>query len=62
MSVLAFDTSAVVEFLVGGAALAERVRDHIRGRRLAAPHVVTVDAERAGTPHIRCRVNDLRLG
>ncbi|MFZ4154625.1 type II toxin-antitoxin system VapC family toxin [Streptomyces pseudogriseolus] len=134
MSVLVFDTSAVVEFLVGGDALADRVRDHTRGRRPAAPHVVdleiasvlrgpvrgkklpedeaeraldvlrrmplrrydhtpllprvwelrrnmwpydasyvalaeapgaelvTVDAECAGTPHIRCRVNDLRLG
>ncbi|CAL9299025.1 type II toxin-antitoxin system VapC family toxin [Streptomyces griseoincarnatus] len=43
MSVLVFDTSAVVEFLVGGDALADRVRDYTRGRRLAAPHAVDLE-------------------
>ncbi|MFC8425864.1 type II toxin-antitoxin system VapC family toxin [Streptomyces sp. NPDC057236] len=133
MSVLVLDTSAVVEFLVGGDPLADRVRAHTLRQRLAAPHavdlecasvlrglvrggklpeaeaeraldllrhmqlrrydhapllpriwelrhnmwpydasyvalaetlgaeLVTVDAKFAGTPHIRCRVNNLRF-
>ncbi|MEV5154872.1 type II toxin-antitoxin system VapC family toxin [Streptomyces werraensis] len=43
MSILVFDTSAIVEFLVGGDALADKVRDHTRGRRLAAPHAVDLE-------------------
>lgn len=133
MSVLVLDASAVVEFLVGGDALADRVRAYTLHRRLAAPHavdlecasvlrglvrggklpepeaeralgllsrmqlrrydhapllpriwglrhnmwpydasyvalaetlgaeLVTVDAKFAGTPHIRCRVSNLRF-
>lgn len=133
MSVLVLDTTAVVEFLVGGDALADRVRAYALRRRLAAPpavdlecasvlhslvrgkklpeseaehaldllrrmplrrydhapllpriwelrhnmwpydasyvalaetlgaELVTVDAKFAGAPHIRCRVNNLRL-
>ncbi|MFC7817701.1 type II toxin-antitoxin system VapC family toxin [Streptomyces sp. NPDC057148] len=134
MSVLVLDTSALVEFLVGGDELAERVRARTLDHRLAAPHavdlecasvlrglvrgnklpegeaeralqllgrmplrrydhvpllprvwelrhnmwpydasyvalaetldaaLVTVDAKFAGAPHLRCRVDNLRLG
>ena len=43
MTVLVLDTSALVEFLVGADDLAERVRDHTSGHRLAAPHAVDLE-------------------
>lgn len=43
MTVLVLDTSALVEFLVGSDALAERVRTHTAGCRLAAPHAVDLE-------------------
>ncbi|MGW5563231.1 type II toxin-antitoxin system VapC family toxin [Streptomyces tendae] len=43
MSVLVLDTSALVEFLVGGDALADRVRARVTDHRLAAPHAVDLE-------------------
>ncbi|MBW3360299.1 type II toxin-antitoxin system VapC family toxin [Streptomyces microflavus] len=43
MKVQVLDTSALVEFLVGSDTLAERVRSHTAGNRLAAPHVVDLE-------------------
>lgn len=43
MKAQVLDTSALVEFLVGSDALAERVRNHTAGNRLAAPHAVDLE-------------------
>ncbi|MFL9657323.1 type II toxin-antitoxin system VapC family toxin [Streptomyces sp. PB17] len=43
MSVLVLDTSALVEFLVGGDALADRVRARVADHRMAAPHAVDLE-------------------
>ncbi|WNF28753.1 type II toxin-antitoxin system VapC family toxin [Streptomyces sp. C11-1] len=43
MNVQVLDTSALVEFLVGSDALAERVRTRTAGSRLAAPHAVDLE-------------------
>lgn len=43
MKVQVLDTSALVEFLVGSDPLAERVRSHTAGNRLAAPHAVDLE-------------------
>ncbi|GEL18665.1 type II toxin-antitoxin system VapC family toxin [Pseudonocardia asaccharolytica] len=40
---IVLDTSALVEFLVGADALAERVRAACVGERLAAPHAVDLE-------------------
>lgn len=43
MTVLVLDTSALVEFVVGSDALAERVRTRTAGCRPAAPHAVDLE-------------------
>lgn len=40
---IVLDTSAVVEFLVGGDAVAEKVRAACMGQRLAAPHAIDLE-------------------
>lgn len=40
---IVLDTSALVEFLVGADAVAERVREAVAGERLAAPHAVDLE-------------------
>ncbi|TJZ99153.1 type II toxin-antitoxin system VapC family toxin [Actinacidiphila oryziradicis] len=40
---IVLDTSALVEFLVGADALAEKVRTAVVGERLAAPHAVDLE-------------------
>jgi predicted nucleic acid-binding protein len=41
--VIVLDTSAMVEFLVGADAAAERIRAIVVGERLAAPHAVDLE-------------------
>jgi predicted nucleic acid-binding protein len=41
--VIVLDTSALVEFLVGGDEVAERVRAAANGEQLAAPHAVDLE-------------------
>jgi predicted nucleic acid-binding protein len=41
--VIVLDTSALVEFLVGADAVAEKVRDATTGERLAAPYAVDLE-------------------
>jgi predicted nucleic acid-binding protein len=41
--VIVLDTSALVEFLVGSDAVAQRVRAAVAGERLAAPHAVDLE-------------------
>ena len=43
MTVLVLEAAALVEFLVGSGALADRVRTFTSGRRLAAPHAVDLE-------------------
>lgn len=40
---IVLDTSALVEFLVGSDAVAQRVRAAVAGERLAAPHAVDLE-------------------
>lgn len=40
---IVFDTSALVEFLVGADVVAQRVRAAVSGERLAAPHAVDLE-------------------
>ncbi len=40
---IVLDTSALVEFLVGADAVADRVRSAVAGERLAAPHAVDLE-------------------
>lgn len=40
---IVLDTSAMVEWLVGADALAERVRTVVAGERLAAPHAIDLE-------------------
>jgi predicted nucleic acid-binding protein len=45
--VIVLDTSALVEFLVGADAAAERVREATRGHRLAVPHAADLECAAA---------------
>jgi len=45
--VIVLDTSAMVEFLVGADALAERVRAVVVGGKLAAPHAIDLECAAA---------------
>lgn len=44
---IVLDTSALVEFLVGADAVAERVRTAVAGERLAAPHAADLECTSA---------------